>query len=455
MKLSERYLEKMRGLLGPEEYGAYLESLKKEPVRGLRLNPLKVSEADKDAVLARTGAEEPVPWSAGQGYYCTHKEAPSRHPYYAAGLYYLQEPSAMAPGALLDAKPGERVLDLCAAPGGKSTQLAAALGGRGVLFSNDISASRAKGLLKNLELFGTGNAFVSAEAPERLRSLFPGYFDRILVDAPCSGEGMFRREPAMIRDWEERGPEYYQPIQRKLLSAAAAMLRPGGRLLYSTCTFDPGEDEEAVAWLLKEDPSFSQVPLKAQAGVCPGLDGASLRFYPWRLKGEGHFAALLQKAGEPEKREPEEEKRLSLNEEFLKRHREFAAFRSLILAPLEERGFYWEKAGRLYLLPVPPKELPGLRFLRTGLFLGSEERGRFEPSQALSMYLKKEEFAGTEELSSSDIRAVKYLKGETIPAEGGGENGWRLVCVDGWPLGFAKKNGASLKNRYYPGWRWK
>lgn len=482
MELPAAYLEEMRLLLGEKEYENYKSSMEEKSVCGLRLNSRKVSDSEKKTVLHKVFggiAAEAVPWSLGNGYYYGNEAVPGKHPYYSAGLYYLQEPSAMAPGALLPVEPGERVLDLCAAPGGKSTQLGDRLWGSGLLLSNDLSASRAKGLLKNLELFGIGNILVTAEAPKRLSECFPEFFDKILVDAPCSGEGMFRKEPSMTGDWETRGPEYYAVIQRELLLLSCRMLKPGGLLLYSTCTFSEMEDEGTVSWLLREAPDMEQLVLEVRHGFVQGKDGASVRLFPWKLKGEGHFAALLRKKerayadpggkkeagaaafGEKEAKfehQAEWEKQIKQNGIFLKKQEAFAEFRRRILVPLEERGFYWEKNDELYLLPVSPETLPSLRFLRTGLHLGSVKKKRFEPSQALAMYLKKEEFSQTVDFSSEDVRTVKYLKGETVTegdTECAGEDGWCLVCVDSWPLGFAKRNGRVLKNKYYPGWRWK
>ena len=463
MELPVRYLEAMENFLGQEDYENYKRCMEEKGVRGLRFNPLKVLPERRAAILHTIFSEEPeaVPWSQKDGYYYGEEELPAKHPYYYGGLYYLQEPSAMAPGALLPIEPGNKVLDLCAAPGGKSTQIGGRLTGKGFLLSNDISASRTKGLLKNLELFGIGNCLVTSEEPKRLADCFPEYFDRILVDAPCSGEGMFRREPSMVAEWSMRGPEYYAPLQRKLLSLAWRMLKPGGYLLYSTCTFSEMEDEENVSWLLKETPDAEQVVLKADYGFTVGRDKASVRLFPWKVRGEGHFAALLRKKGTgdflPFKGEEIKERKRN-NEAFLKKQAAFAQFREKMQAPMEERGFYWERQGELYLLPFSPAALPPLRFLRTGLHLGTVKKERFEPSQALAMYLKKEEFSATVDFSPVDVRTVKYLKGETVEAKEGectGEDGWCLVCTDGWPLGFAKRNGGILKNKYYPGWRWK
>ena len=255
MQLPETFLEQMKQLLG-SDYDAWLESYAQKPFAGLRINETKTDRETWESALAPFSFRR-VPWT-GNGYYIGEDAKASRHPYYYAGLYYLQEPSAMAPAAVLPVCPGDKVLDLCAAPGGKSTELGARLLGEGLLVSNDISNSRAKALLKNLELFGIPNICVTSETPEKLASVFGPYFDKILVDAPCSGEGMFRKDPDLIKSWLERGPEYYAPIQRQILKSAAAMLKPGGMLLYSTCTFAKMEDEDTISWLLSEEPDLCQ-----------------------------------------------------------------------------------------------------------------------------------------------------------------------------------------------------
>ena len=486
MELPLTYEETMKQLLGEAGFQEYRNSFREPACRGFRLNPGKVrTDEERERVLSALPVLCSVSWSGGLGYEYEPSADLSHHPYYFSGLYYLQEPSAMAPGALLPVTPGDRVLDLCAAPGGKSTALGAALKGQGILVSNDVSASRAKALLKNLELFGIGNALVCSEEPERLAACFPGWFDKILIDAPCSGEGMFRREPSMIESWKERGPEYYVPIQRRLLSCAVSMLKPGGLLLYSTCTFSPREDEENIRFILSEASELEAVPIQTEHGFSRGTDETSVRLFPWKLRGEGHFAALMKKKvnvkcadtdietfcvsqanglgsesadrSAKDGREQILRKQAASNEKFLKKFSAFAEFRDQILLPLEERGWYWERDGNLYLLPLSPEKLPKIRFLRTGLFLGTMKKNRFEPSQALAMFLSKETFSNTADFSSEDIRTVKYLKGETIDTEGAvceGADGWCLVCTDGWSLGFAKRNRGILKNKYYPGWRW-
>ena len=363
----------------------------------------------------------------------------------------------MTPAAVLPVNPGERVLDLCAAPGGKSTELAAKLCGEGVLVSNDISNSRAKALLKNLELFGTKNAVIVSEPPAKLAERFAGYFDKILVDAPCSGEGMFRKSPAIMKNWEQYGVEYYQKLQREILPSAVKMLRPGGMLLYSTCTFSPEEDEDTLAFLLREYPelSMAESPLSYE-GFAPGrpewADGPeeikkAIRIWPHRMEGEGHFVALLQKSNEAEG-DPCTTERVcpaKLSEEA----QEFIRRLKLTLAP--ERIIARDE--RLYYLPENLPDLSGLRILRSGLLLGEMKKNRFEPSQALACALKAEEYDNCYNLTADDEDVIRYLKCETIDAKTTVKDGFVLICVDGYPLGWGKAAKGVIKNKYLAGWR--
>nr|WP_279292806.1 RsmB/NOP family class I SAM-dependent RNA methyltransferase [Hungatella sp. L36] len=457
MKLSEEYLNRMRDLLGEEEFSAYLKSFDEERLYGLRVNTAKVTpEAFPELV---SWDLKPVPWIPN-GFYYEGTERPAKDPYYYAGLYYLQEPSAMTPAMLLPVKPGDRVLDLCGAPGGKSTELGVKLAGKGVLISNDISNSRAKALLKNLELWGISNICVTSETPDKLADVFGPWFDKILIDAPCSGEGMFRKDDDMVKSYEERGPEYYSEIQKEITDQAVRMLAPGGLLLYSTCTFSRCEDEEIICHILEnhQEMELIRLPLFEGASGGIGLDGC-IRLFPHKIKGEGHFISLLRKNGggaertaagsrERSRTEPQGKKAPALPTEltdFLAlMNREFEDSRIMI------------KNDSVYYLPenfVPAKEL---RYLRTGLLLGELKNKRFEPGQVLAMTLHAEEFRQTISWKKEDDRVIRYLKGETISLtpEEGPVKGWCLVCVDGYPLGFAKGTGMALKNKYYPGWRW-
>lgn len=457
LKLSKEYLNRMRDLLGEEEFSAYLKSFDEERLYGLRVNTAKVTpEAFPELV---SWDLKPVPWIPN-GFYYEGTERPAKDPYYYAGLYYLQEPSAMTPAMLLPVEPGDRVLDLCGAPGGKSTELGVKLAGKGVLISNDISNSRAKALLKNLELWGISNICVTSETPDKLADVFGPWFDKILIDAPCSGEGMFRKDDDMVKSYEERGPEYYSEIQKEITDQAVRMLAPGGLLLYSTCTFSRCEDEEIICHILEnhQEMELIRLPLFEGASGGIGLDGC-IRLFPHKIKGEGHFISLLRKNGggaertaagsrERSRTEPQGKKAPALPTEltdFLAlMNREFDDSRIMI------------KNDSVYYLPenfVPAKEL---RYLRTGLLLGELKNKRFEPGQALAMTLHAEEFRQTISWKKEDDRVIRYLKGETISLtpEEGPVKGWCLVCVDGYPLGFAKGTGMALKNKYYPGWRW-
>lgn len=455
INLPEEYEKEMRSLLGAEfeEYKKIYE----QPVRqGLRFNPYKLTKPVWEEIMPFE--KEEIPW-VENGYYIHGGEGnPARHPYYFAGLYYLQEPSAMTPAAMLPVKPGDRVLDLCAAPGGKSTELGARLKGRGMLVSNDISYSRARALLKNLELAGIPNICVTSESPERLAEVWPEFFDKILVDAPCSGEGMFRRDEDMVKDWTAHGPSYYAPIQRQIAVQAVRMLKPGGMLLYSTCTFSRIEDEGNIEYILEHYPQMElcTLDLSAVPGAADGIGlKGCMRLFPHRLKGEGHFLALLRKkkadVDMPGDSRPKTMKALKA----MKHQDDLARFmESLSLEMDEERMVFHQ--DHVYYLPEGLEWNLPLRFLRTGLFLGEVKKGRFEPSQALAMALKADQFDAVVRLGHEDERVVRYLKGETVElSEAEGPiKGWCLVAMEDYPMGWAKGTGMSLKNKYYPGWRW-
>lgn len=481
MQLPETFLEQMKLLLGPD-YDAWLESYDKKPFAGLRINETKTGREGWENTLSPFDFRR-VPWT-NNGYYIGEDAKASRHPYYYAGLYYLQEPSAMAPAAVLPVQPGDKVLDLCAAPGGKSTELGAKLRGEGLLVSNDISNSRAKALLKNLELFGIPNICVTSETPEKLASVFGPYFDKILVDAPCSGEGMFRKDPDLIKSWIERGPEYYAPIQRQILKSAVAMLKPGGMLLYSTCTFAKMEDEDTIQWILEEEPDLELVPLTPWEGACGGFDDMPvIRLFPHKIEGEGHFLALLQKkSAEPAAQGTESDSapemaagrtanvsendrilgtsgagKVSAEVRRLEKESDFCQWEDMLTYSLDHNRMM-VRDGMVYYLPECFNRNWNLRYLRTGLLLGECKKNRFEPSQAVAMALRMKEFSQTVSLSAEDERTIRYLKGETVfptPEEASGlKKGWVLIGVDGHPLGWAKFTGSNFKNKYYPGWRW-
>ncbi|MDD3253908.1 MAG: RsmB/NOP family class I SAM-dependent RNA methyltransferase [Lachnospiraceae bacterium] len=466
MKLPEQFLTAMHALMG-DEYEPWLASYDQKPYQGLRVNTTKIlpEEWEKISPYPMT----PVSWTQN-GFYLSEQERPAKDSYYYAGLYYLQEPSAMAPAAVLPIEPGDAVLDLCAAPGGKSTELGARLQGQGLLVSNDISNSRARALLKNLELFGISNLCVTSETPQKLADTFGVFFDKILVDAPCSGEGMFRRDPDLIKSWLEHGPDYYAPIQREILFQASRMLKPGGLLLYSTCTFAREEDEETIDWILQNAPELELVPVAPWEGACGGADGKPvIRLFPHRIAGEGHFLALLQKRGEAESVESVASARSAAVQQavdapdrkqmeqlrLLEQESDFKAWEAMLTTTFDRKRMMIRE-GQVYYLPVQFERRWNLRYLRTGLLLGEWKKTRFEPSQVVAMTLRENDFSQTLNLAHEDERVVRYLKGETLFLNDGEalQKGWVLVCVEHHPLGWAKYTGSSLKNKYYPGWRW-
>ena len=437
--LPQAFKDHIRALLG-EEYKDYEESLDAVPCAGIRLNLIKCRKPDMEIFAGTAG--DPVSWCE-EGVYVKEGAAPSEQPAFFAGLYYIQEPSAMSPAAYLPVRPGARVLDLCAAPGGKSTQLAGKMNG-GVLYANDISPSRGRALLKNLERAGAKDIFVTAETPERLERSFPEYFDSVLVDAPCSGEGMVRKDPSILKDWMERGPQYYSVIQKEIMESAAGMTADGGFLLYSTCTFSEEEDEDIISDFLEKHDDFSLVPLPPAGGAVNGKLPGTLKFWPHRVRGEGHFLALMNKHGEAADRPAADEHPVTI------------PGLDGITVRTRGAGKIFQKDGLRYLLPGSEKAVPGLRYLRTGLLLGEEKGKRFIPSQALAMALRAEDAEYTLRLTAGDGRLKRYLKGESVDSAGAEtvpEGARILILYEKWPLGFAKKNRGLLKNELNPGWR--
>lgn len=476
--LPAAFTERMERLLGTE-YVDFRDALEQERCQGLRFNRSKQNlrgENAADLLPCVDGEHARVPW-ARDGYYYPPGEQPGKHPFHEAGLYYIQEPSAMAPAELLSAKPGERILDLCAAPGGKSAQLAEKLGGEGLLVCNEIHPARAGILSENIERMGVCNALVTNETPKRLAQLFPEYFDRILVDAPCSGEGMFRKNPAARQEWRPESVEHCAARQDSILDQAAAMLRPGGKLAYSTCTFAPEENEGSVARFLARHSNFSLLPIDKSVfgGVsCDGVPGwadeaggrltNTLRLWPQRVKGEGHFAALLEKGGGKDAAPPQPAHGLirGLPEKELG---ELPAFcrENLALSGNSLSRLLGDAVGRkgesifirfgenLYLSPAQMPDLKGIKALRAGLWIGALKKNRFEPSHALAMALHPKDAAHVWDLDRDVTKALSYLNGQTFPAKG--EKGWYLICLQGFGLGWGKLAGGIMKNHYPKGLR--
>ncbi len=427
--LPEGFLQRIENQLG-EEYPTFLQSLERPRAVALRLNPLKGEAPMLPFTLDR------VPWEE-QGYYYDPESRPGLHPYHDAGVYYLQEASAMSAVALLDPQPGERVCDLCAAPGGKSTQIAGRMLGEGFLLCNEIHPKRAQILARNIERFGVANAMVTNEHPARLAEKYPGFFDRVLVDAPCSGEGMFRKEEAAVTDWSQETVEMCARRQREILQSAAALLASGGRLVYSTCTFAPEENEQTVESFLGEHPEFEREPVEAPWFTPVGV--GMYRLWPHKLLGEGHFVAVLRK-----REGKEEETPLVKGEKLPAQWMEFAREQGIDLPSGKAVSF----GQSLYWAPEELPDIRGIKVLRPGLELGELKKGRFEPAHALALWLKTA--ARTEDLLPESAALQAYLRGEVVESQ---NRGWTLVRVDTFSIGWGKGDGKVLKNHYPKGLR--
>lgn len=447
MDLPNQYLQNMQNLLG-DEYPEFAASFSCNSYHGLRVNNLKIKTEEISHYIKKQ--LDRIAY-VENGYYYNDDFRPAKSSFYNAGLFYLQEPSAMLPADRLPINEGDLVLDLCAAPGGKSTAILSKLNSTGFLLSNDYSYSRAQALLKNLELFGGSNYAVCAEDPDKLAGIYKDTFDKIIVDAPCSGEGMFRKDPSLIKDWVERGPEYYAPLQRRILESAVSMLKPGGMLMYSTCTFSPLEDEDNINNLLSEHPECSPVNINKNYGIMPGLYNLSeaARVFPNKVKGEGHFLCLIQKKNDDSvtgmktesiKYDAAIQKSDELKD-FIKKINKDIHFSRLFLIK-----------DSIYYLPDGYETIyrSSVRFLRTGLLIGEIDKNRhFKPSTSLALSLKVNDFSNTLNLSSDDIRVEKYLKGETVfvsEEDGKCNNGIVMICVDDFGLGFGKLSGNIVKN---------
>ena len=490
--LPELFLDRMRRLLG-DEYAAFAAALEQSPVSALRVNTLKISP-EQFRTISPIALGDAVPWCdsaftltpstlpVGEG---PGVREPGKHPYHLAGLYYLQDPSAMSPAELLMSAPfdfqtgsaffhpasakGMRVLDLAAAPGGKTTALAALMQRHGLLVANEIKDKRVGHLAVNVERWGAGNVVITNESPERLADHFGAFFERVLVDAPCSGEGMFRKDMGARRDWSPEMVAGCAIRQRNILRVAAKLVRPGGYLLYSTCTFAPEEDEEVINEFLNGQGGFEVVELPQLPGFMPGrpewmgnnikqetidmLRGA-VRLFPQRVSGDGHFVCLLKRMGATDFRTDWEPDRLAKPSTM--QTRLWQEFASEVLQAEFPADRLRVRAERLYFIPEELPNFGSLRVLHPGVWLGTFKKERFEPAHPLALFLRPGQAKNVLDLPSVDtgerrspLRA--YLSGETIPSDGA--PGWVLVSVDGWPLGWGKRVQSMLKNHYPKGWQ--
>lgn len=518
ISLPASFLDKMQKLL-QDDFDNFMSSYESERYYGLRVNELKIDSSQWQAITPFSSRLQPIPWTNNAFYY-EEGDRPGKHPHYHAGMYYIQEPSAMVPVELLDVRPGHRVLDLCAAPGGKSTQIASKLQGQGVLVSNDIAGERTKALAKNLELAGVRNAIVLNEEPQSIASQFEDWFDRILIDAPCSGEGMFRKNESMIHEWEHYSVARCSNMQSEILDQVAKMVAPGGKIVYSTCTFSPEENEEQIARFLARTPQFSIVPIEPKWGWSSGqsnwvnseianqlsneqlqsLDG-TIRLWPHRTKGEGHFVAVLQKSGQSDLDINEScsvegsivwqtdliNKGNAMSSHMVKEGKKHALKRDKSISKAktamkeESISQMWSAFAennvhihphinyravsfgcRIYLQPIEVPSLDRLKVVRAGWYIGEIKNNKFIPAHSLAMGLTSKEACRVLNLSNDSQILQRYLKGETIfvdeidieRKDHVQENGYILICVDNCPVGFGKYiNNGMIKNEIPVGWR--
>lgn len=434
------FLDRMKVIL-KEEYDDFLLSYKKDTQKGLRINTLK-TEDEKELPFSL----KPIYWCK-EGYYYNEKEYPGKNVLHEMGLYYIQEPSAMAVCEELDIKPGEYILDLCAAPGGKSTQIAAKLKGEGLLVSNEIVPQRAKILSSNIERMGITNCIVTNESPERLVKFFKKFFDKILVDAPCSGEGMFKKNPIAIDEWSKENVLMCRDRQLNILDSASKMLKDGGKIVFSTCTFSYDENEGVIQEFLNKNKDFKISESKNK--FSPGLYREDLglydeqlkltqRIYPHKVDGEGHYFAILENTNNKEN--------INIKLKDIKVPKEYLEFQSKALNVLIKPNVIFGR--NLYMSPL--QNINGLKIERCGLHLGEIKKNRFEPSHSLALALKPQDFKNNLDLTNKENELEKYMSGDTIEWD---KKGWGVVVYKGHNVGLIKGDGIWAKNHYPKGLR--
>lgn len=459
MNLPIEFENKMKAFLG-DEWDDFLYSYDNNRFQALRFNTLKVQSPEERMRILKTlkiSSDKKVSW-ANEAYYFDENVRPGKHPYHEMGLYYIQEPSAMSAAALLAPKPGMRVLDLCAAPGGKSTQLATYLGDSGLLVSNEINTQRSRILSQNIERMGIKNAIVTNEDSFVLASHFPGFFNAIQVDAPCSGEGMFRKLPEAIEQWSMENVAICAARQKEILDNAAVMLKPGGMIVYSTCTFSKEENEDVIEYFLERHPDFTLEEME--------------RFWPHKVDGEGHFVAKLVRRGSVDtgfksdrqtkkiknNKNRKNETKPALTKENMKLLSEFLDETiSDDMAALIKNSRLVMFGEQLYRLPDMEVDIKGLKVQRAGLHIGEFKKQRFEPSHSLALALKLSEAKNVVKLTCDNPQTIGFFNGQSVMLsdEQAAEckKGWALVCVDGYTAGWGKVNGTQVKNHYPKGLR--
>lgn len=428
MKLPERFLKDVKEILG-DEFDDFIKSYENKKTTAIRVNTMKIEkEKLKNLLSCKT---EDIPWSEEGLYYDEDEYKPGKNPLHDAGAYYLQEPSAMSVVPKADIKEGDKVLDMCAAPGGKSTYILSKLNNTGLLVSNEINGTRIKALGENLERFGAANSIITNTDSKGLLKVFEGYFDKVIIDAPCSGEGMFRKDEVAIEDWSYSKVIECRNIQQEIIRDGYKMLKNGGILVYSTCTFAKEEDEDIIDDFAREYEN-AEVVLKE-------------RLWPHKVKGEGHFVAKIIKHDDEECFvKPEKFKRL---DKELKDYRDFE--KKFLNIKLD--GDFFIRGENLYLMPKDSPDTKKIKLLRKGLHLGELKKNRFEPSHAFAHYLKKEDVKNFDDFKMDSDEIKSYMSGDVINT--GESRGWIIVGVEGVCLGWGKESGGVIKNRYPKGLR--
>ena len=474
MQLPESFVNEMNDFFSRYKYvpqEGFYDSFDKEPLKGIRFSRSKISSKEQEKALLSDMNEDitPVSWCDG-GYY-VNNEPGGKDPLYHAGVYYPQEPSAMLPAQVMAAKPGEIVLDLCAAPGGKACRLGEDMRGQGILVANEISFERSKALLRNIERSGIEGLVILNETPENIADRLPLFFDKILIDAPCSGEGMFRRDKGATKSYMNYGPKVCVPLQESILEAADKCLKEGGSIVYSTCTFCVDEDEGQIAsfisrhpeYHVKAHPEIEGVTHAGEDSILPG----SMRIWPHLSEGDGHFCVHLIKGEEKDLRSAEE---YLIRDVVGSKNKNAEAALSVLDEVLSEGGRKELLTGRfvshgtgLFKMTFDEKIFKGLKVVKTGLYVGDLKplksgKKVFEPSNSIALTLGKDAIRDDSYLSlgRDDDRLTKYLRGETIsilPDDGLKASGTIIVGIGSFPLGFAKINGQTAKNMYPKAWR--
>ena len=474
MQLPESFVNEMNDFFSRYKYvpqEGFYDSFDKEPLKGIRFSRSKISSKDQEKALLSDMNEDitPVSWCDG-GYY-VNNEPGGKDPLYHAGVYYPQEPSAMLPAQVMAAKPGEIVLDLCAAPGGKACRLGEDMRGQGILVANEISFERSKALLRNIERSGIEGLVILNETPENIADRLPLFFDKILIDAPCSGEGMFRRDKGATKSYMNYGPKVCVPLQESILEAADKCLKEGGSIVYSTCTFCVDEDEGQIAsfisrhpeYHVKAHPEIEGVTHAGEDSILPG----SMRIWPHLSEGDGHFCVHLIKGEEKDLRSAEE---YLIRDVVGSKDKNAEAALSVLDEVLSEGGRKELLTGRfvshgtgLFKMTFDEKIFKGLKVVKTGLYVGDLKplksgKKVFEPSNSIALTLGKDAIRDDSylPLGRDDDRLTKYLRGETIsilPDDGLKASGTIIVGIGSFPLGFAKINGQTAKNMYPKAWR--